>query len=179
MKSFNRVACASLILVTGGSMPTVVAAQTAGMTMSGSDSPAAVTGTTGATVRVGALEISSAYAKAMLPGQPVGGGYLTIRNTGKVDDRLVQASSPNARTVDIHEMSMQGQVMKMRKLEEGLAIPAGQTVMLAPGGFHLMFMAPSAPFRLGDQIPVTLTFETAGKIDIVIPVQAAGPASRP
>lgn len=154
--------------------------QAFGMTMSEpvtmASAPDAEAGTK---VHLGKLEISGGYAKAMLPGQPVGGGYLSIRNTGDADDRLTEASSPNAGSVEIHEMSMQGQIMKMRKLDAGLAIPAGQTVTLAPGGSHLMFVAPVAPFKVGDTLSVSLTFAKAGKVEISIPVQAAGPAPRP
>lgn len=125
--------------------------------------------------KVGDLEITSAFTKAMLPGQPVGGGYLTIKNGGKSDDMLVSVSSPAAGTVEMHEMAMQGQVMKMRKLDTGIAIPAGKTVELTPGGLHLMFMKVKEPFKQGSQVPVTLTFEKAGKVDITLPVEAAGP----
>ncbi|WP_404947018.1 copper chaperone PCu(A)C [Rhizobium terrae] len=129
----------------------------------------------GVAVKVGDLEVSGAFTKAMLPGQPVGGGYFTVRNNGAADDRLVSASSPIAGTVELHEMAMQGQVMKMRRLDGGIAIPAGKTVELAPGGLHLMFMKVTEPFKNGGKVPVTLTFEKAGKVDITLPVGAAGP----
>lgn len=129
-------------------------------------------------VRAGDLEISGGYTKAMLPGQPVGGGYLTIKNNGKTDDVLVSASSPVAGAVEIHEMAMQGQVMKMRKLEGGLPIGAGQSVALAPGGFHLMFLRLQAPFREGTTVPLTLTFKTAGKVDVTLQVKPAASAAQ-
>jgi copper(I)-binding protein len=76
-------------------------------------------------------------------------------------------------------MTMQNDVMKMRKLEEGIAVPAGETVTLQSGGLHLMFMDVKKPFAEGDSIPVTLTFEKAGKVDYVLSVgNAAGGAHK-
>lgn len=124
-------------------------------------------------VTLGDLQISGAFAKAMLPGQPVGGGFFTIRNNGKTDDRLVSISSPNAGEVELHEMAMQDNVMKMRELKDGIPVPAGGTVTLAPGGLHLMFQKVKAPFKQGDSVPVTLTFEKAGKIDLTLKVLSA------
>jgi copper(I)-binding protein len=127
----------------------------------------------GGTATLGDLEISGAFTKAMLPGQPVGGGFFTVKNSGKVDDKLVVVSSPTAGQVQMHEMAMQNNVMKMRELKDGIAIPAGGTVKLAPGGLHLMFQKVKAPFKQGESVPVTLTFEKAGKIDVTLKVLSA------
>ncbi len=121
-------------------------------------------------VMVGDLMISGAFTRATLPNAPVGGGFLTITNHGSSDDKLVSASSPAAGMVQIHEMKMDGDVMKMAELPDGLAIPAGQSVTLAPGGFHLMFMQLKAPFVEGLTVPVTLTFEKAGTIEVKLAV---------
>jgi copper(I)-binding protein len=129
---------------------------------------------TAALVTAGDLEISHFRAKAMLPGQPVGGGYLSIANKGSAADRLVAATSPNAGMVEIHIMEIVNDVMTMRPVEGGLEIPAGATVELKPGGAHLMFMAVSEPFRQGATVPVTLEFEKAGKVDLDFPVVRAG-----
>jgi periplasmic copper chaperone A len=124
---------------------------------------------------VGPLKLEAGFLKAMLPGQPVGGGYVTIANTGSTDDTLVSATSPRAAQVELHEMIMAGDVMKMRKLDTGIALPAGHTVELKPGGLHLMFMQVKEPFMAGDKVPVTLEFEKAGRIDLILPVgEAAG-----
>ena len=128
------------------------------------------------TAKLGALELGEPYTKAMLPGQPVGGGYFTIRNTGGEADTLISASSPIAGTVELHAMEMNGSVMRMRKLDKGIVIQAGRTVELKQSGLHLMFNDVTKPFRQGDSVPVTLTFEKAGTIDIILPVQAAGSA---
>lgn len=116
------------------------------------------------------LKISEAMVRGMLPGQKVAGGFLTIRNGGTEDDRLVSVSSPIADRVEIHEMSMQGDVMKMRPLKDGLPVEAGGAVELKPGGFHLMFMDVKQPVRAGASIAATFTFEKAGTVDIVLPV---------
>ncbi|WP_349434493.1 DUF1775 domain-containing protein [Pararhizobium sp. A13] len=132
-----------------------------------------------ATVKAGSLEISGGAVKAMLPGAKVGGGGFAVKNDGSEDDTLVSVESPAAGRVELHEMTMQNDVMKMRKLEEGIAIPAGETVELKSGSLHLMFMDVKEAFAEGDSVPVTLTFEKAGKVDYVLPVgNAAGGAHK-
>jgi len=124
-------------------------------------------------VKAGSLEVSGGATKAMLPGQPVGGGYVTIKNTGDADDRLIGIESSAAGRAEIHEMAMVNDVMKMRKLEEGIVIPAGKTVELTPGGLHMMFFNVKKPFAEGDKVPVTLVFEKAGKVDVVLATGSA------
>jgi|AraplaDrversion2_2_1032049.scaffolds.fasta_scaffold08998_2 copper(I)-binding protein len=150
-----------------------------GRAMSGSPADGTPAAGAGDVIRAGTIEISKAFTKAMLPGQPVGGGYLTITNTGDVDDRLLSASSAVAGAVEVHEMVMQGQIMKMRRIDKGVVIPAGGSVILAPGGPHLMFMRIKAPFRAGDRVNLTLSFEKAGQVEVVLPVQAAGSSAKP
>lgn len=125
------------------------------------------------TVSAGELELTAGFTKAMLPGQPVGGGFVTITNKGGEDDKLVSATSDKAGEVQLHEMAMEGDVMKMRQLTDGIAIPAGETVELKPGGLHLMFFKVSEPFKEGETVNLTLTFEKAGAVDVALPV---GPA---
>src|SRR5690606_3628487 len=107
-----------------------------------------------APVKVGNLELDGAFTKAMLPGQPVGGGFVSIHNTGAEDVMLVSASSPIAAEVELHEMAMQGDVMKMRKLDSGIPVAAGATVEMKPGGLHMMFMQVKTPFKEGESVPV-------------------------
>ncbi|ODR92265.1 DUF1775 domain-containing protein [Sinorhizobium alkalisoli] len=126
-------------------------------------------------VEAGDLEISGGAVKAMLPGAKVGGGGMIVKNNGSTDDRLIAAESSAAGRVELHEMTMENDVMKMRKLEDGIVIPAGETVDLTRGQLHLMFMEVTKPFAEGDAVPVTLTFEKAGKVDYALPVgNAAG-----
>lgn len=129
-----------------------------------------------AVVTAGELELTGAFTRATLPNAPVGGGYVTIANTGTEDDRLIAAASPFSPDVQIHEMRVVNDVMEMNELPDGLAIPAGETVTLQPGGLHLMFMAISEPFVEGGTVPVTLTFERAGTVEIELSVGAFGAA---
>ena len=124
-------------------------------------------------VTLGNLKIAAAYVRAMVPGAEVGGGYLTITNTGSTDDRLMAASSSRAVKVEVHEMKMNNDVMVMRQHENGLALPAGKTVELKPGSYHLMFMDVIDPFKQGETIRARLTFEKAGAIDVDFPVGSA------
>ena len=124
-------------------------------------------------IHVGPINISSPFSRATLPNAPVGGGFLTIENTGTEDDRLVSATSSIAKDTQIHEMAMEGDVMKMRHLGEGLVIPAGETVELAPGSLHIMFMGLNGAFVEGETVTVTLTFEKAGTVDVELPVLGA------
>ncbi|MBL8536639.1 MAG: copper chaperone PCu(A)C [Hyphomonadaceae bacterium] len=119
----------------------------------------------------GAIDVQGPWARVSPNGATVAAGYMTISNGTTSDDRLVSASSPRAARVEIHEMTMDGAVMQMRAVEGGLPITAGQSVALEPGGMHLMFMDITAPFVEGESIPVTLTFETSGVVEIALPVR--------
>jgi copper(I)-binding protein len=127
---------------------------------------------------VGALKIEHPWARATPKGAQVAGGYLKITNTGKEPDRLVGGSVAFAGRFEIHEMAMDGGVMKMRALPKGLEIKPGQTVELKPGSFHLMFMELKQPL-VKDQMPRpkgTLMFEKAGKVEVEFAVEAIGGA---
>jgi periplasmic copper chaperone A len=124
--------------------------------------------------KLGALEIGDPWARATPPTAPTGGGYLSVKNTGTEPDHLVSASSPAAGTVQVHEMKMDGNVMRMRELESPLEIKPGETVTLAPGGMHLMMMGLKEPLKQGERVPLTLVFEKAGKIDVEMVVVAMG-----
>ncbi|MCB1384012.1 MAG: copper chaperone PCu(A)C [Notoacmeibacter sp.] len=133
--------------------------------------PAEAGATDMAMVKAGDLEISGYWARAMLPAQPAAGGFLTVTNTGKDDDRLVAVETPRAGRSEIHEMAVIDNVMKMRQLADGLAVPAGSTVELKPGGYHLMFLQVAERFEEGQAVPVVLTFEKAGKVELTLPVK--------
>ena len=131
---------------------------------------------------LGNLEISGAFTRATLPNAPVGGGFLTIVNSGDAADRLVSASTPAAGVAQFHQMQMDGDVMTMGELPNGIAIPPGETVTLAPGGLHIMLMDLTRPLVEGETVPLTLTFETAGTIEIALPIAdpaADAPATEP
>lgn len=118
------------------------------------------------------ITIERPFARASAPGQMVGGGFMTIVHQGGAEDRLVSATTPIAREVQIHSMNMDGGVMRMRQVEGGLAIPAGGRVALQPGGLHLMFIDLNAPLIAGASFPVTLRFAKAGEIKVEFSVEA-------
>lgn len=122
--------------------------------------------------KLGAIEIGHPYARATVAGQPAGGGYLTLQNAG-ADDRLVSASADVAKAVELHSMSMEGDVMKMRQLE-GIDLPKGKSVELKPGALHIMFIGLKAPLKEGDKFPLKLKFEKAGEVTVQVNVEAAG-----
>jgi len=100
-----------------------------------------------------------------------GASYMTITNNGETDDRLIEARAEFPR-VEVHEIIRDGDVMQMRQLEQGLVIPAGETVTLEPGGYHVMYMGVTDNFEVGDEFPLTLVFEQAGEIELTIKVEA-------
>ncbi|WP_367714406.1 copper chaperone PCu(A)C (plasmid) [Nitratireductor sp. GISD-1A_MAKvit] len=108
---------------------------------------------------LGKLEIDQPWTRATPPGAKAAGGFVTIVNGGEEDDRLVSAEAAFAGRVELHTMDMTDGVMKMRHLPEGIPVPAGETVNLAPGGLHVMFMDLQEPIAEGAPVPVTLTFE--------------------
>jgi periplasmic copper chaperone A len=129
-------------------------------------------------VKAGDLTIENPWARATPKGADVGGGYLEIRNDGAAPDRLTGGSADFA-GLEIHEMKMDGGVMRMREVKEGLEIPAHGSVKLAPGGYHLMFTGLKRPLVKGDRVKATLSFAHAGAVTVEFPVVgvgAAGPA---
>ncbi|MBE7733384.1 copper chaperone PCu(A)C [Devosia faecipullorum] len=128
-------------------------------------------------VTVGDIAISGAFTRATLPNAPVAGGFLTLTNNGSADDVLVSASSDVAKETQIHEMAMDGNVMKMRQLTDGVVLPAGESVTLKPGGFHIMFMGLKAPLVEGESVEVTLNFAKAGPVAVSLAVGSAAAAA--
>ncbi len=124
--------------------------------------------------RKGTLRIIAPWSRATAPRAEVGAGYLTIRNTGRTADRLLSATSPRAARVEIHTMSLDGGVMRMRPLPDGLEIPAAGEAQLAPGGHHLMLLGLKAPLKAGERVPATLRFARAGTVKVNLLVGAAG-----
>jgi hypothetical protein len=125
-------------------------------------------------VKAGDLVISQAWTRATPNGAKIGGGYLTIENKGTAPDRLIGGSGDVAGKIEVHEMSMDNGVMKMRALDKGLTIEPGKTVKLAPGGYHLMMFDLKRQLKQGDKVPVTLEFEKAGKVPVSLDVQSVG-----
>jgi copper(I)-binding protein len=123
-----------------------------------------------------ALRVSNPFARATPPGAKVAGAFMTIRNAGPESDRLVSASSPVAGLVEIHEMAVEGGMMKMRAIK-GIDLKPGATVELQPGGYHVMLEDLKRPLKQGEQVPVQLTFEKAGVLDIKVNVEGMGAAA--
>jgi hypothetical protein len=127
-----------------------------------------------ATFKLGDLTVTSPWTRATPGGAKIAGGYLKITNNGTSADRFIGAKSGAAGHVEIHEMSMNDGVMKMRPLPSGLAIKPGETVELKSGGHHLMFMDLKEPLKQGDTLKATLQFEKAGSLDVTFNVNALG-----
>ncbi|MBN8980694.1 MAG: DUF1775 domain-containing protein [Rhizobiales bacterium] len=130
--------------------------------------------TSSSDIKAGDLTISNPWTRATAGGAKVGGGYLTITNKGTAPDRLTAVSLTAAGNSEIHEMKMDGGVMQMRPLANGLEIKPGETVKLAPGGYHAMFMDLKEPLKEGALVKGQLTFEKAGKVDVEFKVEPIG-----
>lgn len=117
------------------------------------------------------LRIDHPFARATPPGAQSGGVYATIENRGTSKDRLVRVASPAAASVELHSMTMDGNVMRMRAVPS-LDIPAGASVKLG-GDYHVMLVDLARPLAVGDKVPLTLTFEKAGAIDVTADVETA------
>ena len=121
--------------------------------------------------QVGELKIEHPWARPTVPGQSAGGAFLSVNNTGRAADRLLGGTSPAAAKVEVHEMRMDGDVMRMRELT-ALELPAGKLVKLAPGGLHVMLVGLKAPLKIGDKVALKLRFEKAGEIDLILNVES-------
>jgi copper(I)-binding protein len=136
----------------------------------------AVAGLLSAAAAHAQTQVSDAWARATVPGQKASG--LFARITSAAGGTLVAVRSPVAGVVEIHEMAMDGTVMRMRALPAGLALPAGQTVELKPGGFHVMLMDLKQPLQPGQPVPVTLVIQGQDgrqeTLEVQAPVRALG-----
>jgi copper(I)-binding protein len=131
------------------------------------------------TFAAGDLTISGAFTRAMLPKAQVAGGYLVIENKGTTPDRLIGGATAAAKVVQIHQMQMDGDMMKMSEVDGGLEIPAGGRAELTPGGYHIMLMGVGTPFKEGECLELTLKFEKAGDVPVVLNVGGTAAASAP
>ncbi|MTI42699.1 hypothetical protein JM93_02910 [Roseibium hamelinense] len=125
-------------------------------------------------IKHGDLIIENTWTRATPPRAKAGGGFITITNNGSKEDRLVAATSPVSPRVELHEMAVNDGVMQMRELADGITIPAGETISLEPGGLHIMFMGIGEGFKQGSQVPVTLSFEHGGDIEVNLSVAKIG-----
>lgn len=113
-----------------------------------------------------------------MSGKPMGGmgaAYFLVENGGSEADRLIAASADVSDVVEIHEIADNNGVMEMRPLTDGVEIPAGETVALEPGGYHIMLIGLKHDLNAGDTFDLTLTFERAGEVVVPVTVQSAAP----
>ena len=122
-----------------------------------------------------APQVQAAWARPTVQGQAAGGGFLRIVG-GAQADKLVSVTAGVAGRVELHSMSMDGNVMRMRQIDS-IEIPAGKTVELKPGGLHVMFMDIKTPLKTGASFPLTLKFEKAGDVKVDVVVQPGPPAA--
>lgn len=125
------------------------------------------------------VEVKDAWVRTTVPGQKATGAFMKV--TAKEGSKLVGASSPVAGVTEVHEMKMDGDVMKMRAVAGGLDLPAGKTVELKPGGYHVMLMDLKAPLAKDSTVPLTLVFKDAkgveSKVELKVPVAAVAPGA--
>jgi periplasmic copper chaperone A len=126
------------------------------------------------TYKVGSIQIEQPWARATPKGATIGAGYMKITNTGTEPDRLVGGSVSFAGRFEVHSMTMEQGVMKMREVKDGLEIKPGETVELKPGGYHVMFVDLKEPLKQGEDVTVTLKFAKAGTVEVKYPVEAIG-----
>lgn len=127
--------------------------------------------------KVGQLVIGHPWSRETPGGAKIGGGYLTVTNNGSDTERLLGGSIEVADHIEIHEMKMDGAVMQMRPLPDGVEIKPGETIKLEPGGYHMMFMDLKQPLKKGDMIKAALQFQKAGKVEVEFKVESLGAAS--
>ena len=131
-------------------------------------------------VQAQTVEVKNAWARATVQGQKATGAFMQI--TAPATTTLVGISSPVAGVAEVHEMKMDGDVMRMRPLSKGLELPAGKAVQLKPGGYHLMLMDLKLPLQKDTTIPITLTLQDSKGVqstqDLRVPVLTAAPAGQ-
>ena len=119
------------------------------------------------------IQIADAWARETVAGQASTAAYMTIRNGGSGDDRLVGVTAPSPAKGMLHANESSGGVSRMREMSSGLAIPAKTSVELKPGGSHVMITGLAAPLPEGAQFDLRLEFEKSGERRVVVPVAAA------
>jgi hypothetical protein len=122
--------------------------------------------------QAGPISVTAPWTRAAGAGGQ-GAGYMILRNAGTAPDRLVAARTEAARAIELHTMIRDGDVMRMREVP-AIELPPEQEVRLQPGGLHLMLIGLAGELRQGAEVPVTLVFERAGELRVLLAVQAAG-----
>ena len=120
------------------------------------------------------IDISRPWARTSPTAAGFAGGYFTVTNKAHEADRLVGAESPAAAKIEIHGIKVVGATMSMKQRERGLGLPPDTAITLKPRGYHL-WIELKAPLAQGQKVPVTLTFEKAGRRQVELVVEAEGP----
>jgi periplasmic copper chaperone A len=139
-----------------------------------SSSPLLASPVHAADYKVGSIQITQPWARATPKGATSGAAYLTVTNSGTTAQRLNCLSSDAAAQCQIHEMTMDGGVMKMRPLQGGLEVKPGETVMLKPGGFHVMLVGLKEPLQPGKTLEATFQADSGGSVQVEFPIVAIG-----
>ena len=126
---------------------------------------------TAAQAKTWAIRIEHPYVRATPSGASTGAAFMTIHNDGQTDDMLLGGVSAVAKTVQVHEMTMDGGIMRMRQVQGGLMVPAAGAIELRPGGYHIMMIGLRAALKKGQSFPLTLHFKKAGDVSIEVPVR--------
>ncbi|MBK8174756.1 MAG: copper chaperone PCu(A)C [Rhodospirillales bacterium] len=122
------------------------------------------------------ITVEDAFARASAGMVQTGAAFMTLKNSGSVDDKLIAAHSPVATQVELHTHIKDGEVMRMRPVPS-IDVPAGGSATLQPGGLHIMLIGLKAPLKQGEQFPLTLSFAKAGEMTIEVPVKSPGAMS--
>ena len=122
------------------------------------------------------LRIDHPYARPTPPGARTGGAYFAIENRGTAPDRLLRVTTPAAASAEIHSMTMDGNVMKIRAMT-AVDVPPHTTTELKPGGYHVMLLDLKRPLTAGETVPLALTFEKAGVVEVPARVEPPGAAA--
>lgn len=124
------------------------------------------------------IEVQDAYVRAVPPGQPNSAAFMKITNQGGEDRALLAAESDKAEVVELHTHRMEDGMMRMRRVDQ-IELPAGETVVLQPGGLHVMLIGLTEPLSAGDQVELTLGFDQGGEQTLNLPVQRIDPSAMP
>ncbi|MBL8839133.1 MAG: copper chaperone PCu(A)C [Alphaproteobacteria bacterium] len=122
--------------------------------------------------------VEQPWARATIGNSTVSAAYMILRNPAGQPDRLLEASTPAAGRVELHTMTMDNNVMRMRRVD-AIDVAAGGATQLRPGGLHVMLMDLRQPLRAGEQLQLTLRFERAGTVQVAVPVAAANATAAP
>lgn len=126
----------------------------------------------------GNIHVEQAQARATVGNQANGAAFITMENQGAAEDALVSAAAPVAEKVEIHNMTMDGDVMRMRAVER-IDLKAGEKIEMKPGhGFHIMLMGLKKPLKAGESFPMQLRFRKAGKVQVTVKVMDTGSAPK-